>query len=210
MPMTYSDLVATKANTGSIAFLINYALVPSDQILEDAQALIYSLLRHDRMKAAANLSLALGANSVALPSDFLDPIQLLDEWGAGITHTDERSLFRFRPLGTDGLAPQGPPSLWAQLGLTAQFDTRSEKARTLNLIYFQKPAALGPSNQSNWLTERYPHIVRAACKHFAFQHRREDTAADMEFKKLAALIDRANVESDLTLRGAAFPTMELP
>jgi hypothetical protein len=74
--MTYTNLVATKGTAGSIANWVNYqkleAVLPT--ILEEAQALLYSLLRVREMQTTMTFKLGVGSTYYALPTRFQDPI----------------------------------------------------------------------------------------------------------------------------------------
>jgi hypothetical protein len=74
--MTYTNLVATKGTAGSIANWVHYSKVEPvlPTILEEAQALIYQLLRTREMQKVFSFKMAVGNSSVPLPSRWLDPI----------------------------------------------------------------------------------------------------------------------------------------
>lgn len=74
--MTYTNLIATKGTAGSIANWVNYTklepVLPT--ILEEAQTLIYSLLRVREMQATLTFKLAASLTWYDLPTRFRDPI----------------------------------------------------------------------------------------------------------------------------------------
>src|ERR1700756_3786825 len=81
--MSYTSLVGDKNTAGSIARWVNYAKLDADQILQEAQSLIYSMLRVREMRAHFNFAVAVGGDRVALPSGFLDPIGRISFLGTG-------------------------------------------------------------------------------------------------------------------------------
>src|ERR1051326_2916138 len=81
--MTYATLVGDKNTAGSIARWVNYSKLDADQILQEAQSLIYSMLRVREMRAHLNFSMRQGGDRVALPTGFLDPIGQISFLGTG-------------------------------------------------------------------------------------------------------------------------------
>jgi len=74
--MTYTNLVAPKGTAGSIANWVNYAKLEAvlPTILEEAQALIYSMLRVREMQATLTFKLSDRSTWYDLPTRFRDPI----------------------------------------------------------------------------------------------------------------------------------------
>src|SRR5246127_5440048 len=81
--MSYTSLVGDKNAAGSIARWVNYSKLDADQILQEAQSLIYSMLRVREMRAHFNFNIAPGSDRVALPAGFLDPIGKIAFLGTG-------------------------------------------------------------------------------------------------------------------------------
>src|SRR3984893_10670747 len=81
--MTYTSLVGDKNTAGSIARWVNYSKLDADQILQEAQALLYSMLRVREMRAHFNFNMAQGGDRIALPTGFLDPIGRISFLGTG-------------------------------------------------------------------------------------------------------------------------------
>lgn len=76
MAMTYATLTAAKGQSGSLANWVGYSAAKLDvaTILDEAQSLLYSLLRVREMRTVWTFGLAENESSIALPSRFLDPI----------------------------------------------------------------------------------------------------------------------------------------
>src|SRR5260370_10335031 len=72
--MSYTTLVGDKNTAGSIARWVNYSKLDADQILQEAQSLLYSMLRTREMRTHFSFDLAVGSSQVALPAGFLDPL----------------------------------------------------------------------------------------------------------------------------------------
>src|SRR5215467_7928498 len=81
--MSYTSLVGDKNTAGSIARWVNYSKLDADQILQEAQSLVYSLLRIREMRAEFNFAMPLGASVIGLPARFLDPIGRISFLGTG-------------------------------------------------------------------------------------------------------------------------------
>lgn len=205
MAMTYSGLVADKGVNTSIPFRLNWSLLPMADIMDDAQALIYSQLRVREMRATASLVLAQYDSEVALPEGYLDPLAMFDEFNNEIHPFDERNLIRARGY-TAGVLNKGRPMAYAVMDELIKFDCRIDAAATYQIVYYKLPAPLAAStNESNWLTTRYPHILRAVAMSYAYDARKEAGEADSYLQKGIALIQAANEEADLSRRGSDYP-----
>jgi len=200
--MDFTSLTADKNTSGSIRRWVNHADVDSDAVLEDAQALIFQTLRVREMRSEFTpLTLSAGDASKALPASFLDPIALHD-----LTNNLKLKMRNEEWLGDrrayeSGVLTSGTPRNYAIFEERLQFDLAYEAAAMLRLLGFRAPALLSLANPTNFLTARYPHILRAACLARAFSYRNSDERAASELQNLAAFIAKTNIESDLTYRG---------
>lgn len=199
--MNYASLVAGKETSGSIKRWINHSDLDSETILEEAQALIFQTLRIREMRSESDLSLIIGDRSKVLPSGFQDPIALFD-----ITNNTRLRLrteidLQKRRYYESGTLVSGTPMNFAIFGEALQFEYRYDAAATLKLIFFKRPDALSADNVTNWLTDRYPHLLRSACMAQAFAFRNNDERQSAELAKLAAYIAKTNAESDNSYRG---------
>tara|TARA_R110000822_G_scaffold92983_5_gene214271 strand:+ start:1084 stop:1704 length:621 start_codon:yes stop_codon:yes gene_type:complete len=197
---TYTILTGTKATEGSIKFWGNHVSIPADQVLSEAEAFIYSRLRAREMIATAEISVAADASTFPLPTGFIEPIKLLpDGWGEPMPFTHENLLGRIR--NTDGTLETGEPSEWTIANEQGEFDSQLTDALEATMWYYKTPTALSVSNETNFLTTRYPTLVRYACTAFAYDHRKRRTDAS-EMRMLAMNeINEANSEADRGRRG---------
>lgn len=198
---TYTILTGAKSVEGSIKFWANHSSVPADQVLTEAQAFIYSRLRVREMIATATVTAAIGASTFTLPTRFLEPIRLLpDGWGESLPFVHENLHQRFRE--EDGDLYQGDPTEWTIADEVGVFDSQLVTAFSGRMSFYQRPADLASSsNETNFLTTRYPTLVRYACTAFAYDHRKR--RADATEMRLLAMneIEEANRESDRGRRG---------
>jgi len=205
MPMNFTTLVADVGTSGSIKSLINWSRIDSEIILEDAQAWIYSKLRVRQMTAADDVSILADASTASFPTSYLDPIQLSIPGHVGRIRLRDIEWFRSH-LGWDENAelPEGPPSYWCDFNGLIQFNTKMDQAYTAKMAFFKQPTALSSDNPTNWLTSRYPHLVRQVCRMFAAIERKEMDTVQMAELRALQIIEEIKVESDLAMRGAEY------
>jgi hypothetical protein len=293
--MTYASLVGDKNTAGSIARWVNYSKLDVDQILQEAQSLIYSMLRVREMRAHFNFNIAQGGDRVVLPAGFLDPIGKISLLGTGAkaeqrypnfiqrrrVYTETSGSLGVNPFTTTsgstavtvnlashglsqgstfftagaaafngvtiagafdvtaivdannfiiditplGATPnasgagggaavtyvadnliQGTPIYWGVWDETIFFDVAFAQASNCNLQYFKALPILSSTNTTNFLTSRYPHLLRKACTAQAWDFMRNDAEYQKDVAALTALIEQANAEGDLLYRGATFDT----
>jgi hypothetical protein len=97
----------------------------------------------------------------------------------------------------DGRLESGTPTNVAVFDELFQFDCKADEARTLSLVYFKTPTLLSASNSTNFLTRRYPNILRVACQAGAASFMKDAEEFSAREAELLALINAANAESDL-------------
>lgn len=200
----YNTLVGAETLPGSIKYGINYARIDAAGILSEAQAWIYMRVRLAEMKSIADIPIALNDTSVALPTGYLDPIHF------GIPGTMQTIRYadpeRFRTLlgwdgGSPSVLPVQPPSRWAMFDGRIQLNCQSDAAYTGRMTYYKQPSDLTTLAPTNFLTTRYPSLLRRVCLMFAAEARKEwDTVNSNEVKALE-MIDTIKVQDDLSNRG---------
>lgn len=291
MAMTYTSLVAAKGTSGSIANWVSYTKLDIPPILDEAQSLVYSLLRTREMMTEFSFSVPLNGASFALPDRFLDPIgrMYLSSFNVPVRHKDSGFLQQARnyqelsgTLGADpfttvsgsnsvtvalagsgftqdsvfntsgavafngaaingtfpitavasdgnsftidisilGTTPSasgagggsavayicdqlvaGIPNWWAILDERIKFDVAFAQAALGKLQYYQSLPLLSSSNQTNFLTNRYPQLIRVATNTAAADFMKDDSEYNKGMSRLQAIVQRINVENDGQLRG---------
>lgn len=98
------------------------------------------------------------------------------------------------------------PSVWSIFDEAIQFDSAFDTATQARLLYFRAPPLLSATNPTNFLTNRYPRLIREATNAAAASFMKDDNEEQKAMSKLGALIDATNAESDLMYRGAEFTT----
>ena len=69
------------------------------------------------------------------------------------------------------------------------------------LLYYQSLPLLSSTNQSNFLTNRYPQLMRTACVAAAADFMKDDGEYQKQTAKLTALVQGINAENDGSMRG---------
>lgn len=205
MAMSFSVLTGSKTTAGSIKSSVNYSKIESEVVLEEAQSLLYSTLRVREMKTLWQPAVIVGDYYKALPTGFLDPIgKLRDNFFYTYTQRTEDRLLASRLYDEDGNIQSGQPAFWAIFDERVNFDIKFDTAKTLSMLYFKSPTVLSGSNETNFVTVRYPHLLRQACIVRAHAFMKSWTAYNAELALLGPMIERANVEADLTYVGADY------
>jgi hypothetical protein len=200
--MDYATLIADADVEGSIKYWINYKRIDSAGILDEAQSWIFSKIRIREMHREGDLAIAQGVSEVTAPAGFLDPIQLaipgyINDMPLLDTHRFRESL----ALDTAGVLQASMPTAYSILGQKLQFNSRADMAYTGRFVYYGSPDRLSPSNTTNFLTDRYPTLLRRACLMFAAEARKEYDAMDRAEIKAMAQVEEVKKEGDLHMRG---------
>lgn len=203
---TYDILTGTVSTSGSIRQWAQHAVIPVEQILEEAQQWIYQRLRHQNMMAVETVAIAADAYTLTPPSDFLDPIEL-KLWGddTALDYVHENMLGRY--IDQDGEIQDGRPQRFSYFADLIQFDCANDGREgdangTLfaELLYYQMPPLLSSSVQTNWLTDRFGGLLRQTCTAKAYEHRKRPEASG-EYILAEKAINEANIASDFMRRG---------
>lgn len=96
---------------------------------------------------------------------------------------------------------QGTPCGWAIWDEAINFDQAISQDVTASLNYFRSLPLLSSSNTSNFLTNRYPQVLRTACQTAAADFMKDDTEYQKGGARLMTLIQAINVENDGVYRG---------
>ncbi|MFT3987180.1 hypothetical protein [Aestuariivirga sp.] len=199
MAMSFTTLMGDKSTEGSIKYYVRHSEVPSASILESAQGYIYSKLRTREMKKLlAGVTIASGDTAIALPADFQDPISLwLDrDYKQALSILDEEHFEERVDRDSSGNLYQGTPCQCTMDATTIYLDVAADQTYYYRMWYYATPAALSVSNETNWLTARYPQLLEAICKAYAYRHREDDASADKWLQIGVATIEDANAQYD--------------
>lgn len=98
-----------------------------------------------------------------------------------------------------GARVTGRPSHYAADGTLITFNVLPDKAYPYQHVYYAAPNALGTATTTNFLTTKYPTMLRAACMMLATQFTKADDQQAWEVRTLAE-IGQANREDDKRYR----------
>ena len=207
--MDYNTLVAAKSVAGSIASWVNYAKLDSVTVLAEAQAEIYDRLRVREMRTLdTSIVTAAGVAAYALPANFLDPVRpLTDDQGNSYVYKPMGELIRRRNYDSSGAIITGTPGFCSVFDEKLQFDCAFATAGwRLQLMCFKSQPPLSSGNTTNFLTTRYPHVLRRACQTRAADFMDDEAAFARHEQKLESIIQAAMANNDLVDHGIELDT----
>lgn len=210
--MDYHQLCGDKSTPGSVASYLNNSTIQNDvpEIIAESESWIYRRLRHWRMLTPPTYgTLTPGADSVAVPADLLDPYlfflagqfqQILPQ------RTPQEVIGAYAWNSTDGVTYtriNAQPTMYYFDQGSLRFDAPPDQAYQYGLIYFQQPAPLATSN-TNFLTQYYPRLLRAAIMAGATEWTKESGTGNIDrtywLQVAEDEIEKAQQESDRAKR----------
>ena len=203
MAVTYTVLTAAKTTSGSLANWVNRSDLATENIVLEAEAWIYERLRVREMIADEAVTFSSAASSKALSTlaaTFLDPIQFVPyTWGSPLEYVSE-TMFRPSRNTSGTLDSAAEPSVWTIIGATAHLDVLLSANFSGRMMYYARPAALS-STETNFLTVRYPTLLRYALMGKAYDHMK-DTQRSLEYlQKAEVAIAEAARTNEMYRRG---------
>lgn len=208
MAMSYTTLTGAKTSEGSLKYWINYSKLDVGAALEDAQALIFQTLRVREMQAAATVSISSGSETAALPDRYLASLSMRDVTNnANLEHKEWTELENYRDFSSGDIST-GKPCYFSVFNELFQFDTKADTAITARLMFYQSPELLSVSNPTNFLTTRYPHLLRAACLAAGYDQMRNTEAYTIAMQRMAAFIASINTQAEIDDHRGQFLRLE--
>ena len=204
--MTYTTLIGDKATEGSVRNWVNDALIPASQVIHEAEQFIYQRLRVREMIIEQTGTYGSSDSGVlTLDTAYRSPI-LLQFTGVNRVFPKHKLLdFVSTQFGYDsaGVRITGTPQYWATNATQIVFEVFADKTFNFQLLYHGSLAALAStSNETNFLTDRYPRLFRTILMGIAYEWQEDDKRAVQYLTKGEALIFETEVEKDLELTGA--------
>ena len=98
------------------------------------------------------------------------------------------------------------PSRWSVWDEMMQFDAAFEIQTAFKLLYYRSPPALSNTNTTNFITARYPKLMRVATNCAAAEFMKDVEEYNKSLQALQALVQSINAENDLSYRGMEFGT----
>lgn len=205
--MTFTTLVGLKTVSGSIKSWMNYGKVDAEGVLLEAETMIYQRLRVREMRSSDTLTVGVGKASVDLPDGFLDPLKLRDITNdCRITLKSEDEIEDIRTW-TDAVLDSGDPAYYAIYDEQIQFDCKTTTAWRARALFYKQPDPLSTSNETAWITTRYPHILRMACLATGARFANDDEVYAREQRLLEGKIEELNIQDEFSRRGQSTEVM---
>ncbi len=210
MPLSYDTLVADKSTRGSIKSWVNASSFDPAAVLGEVETHIYSQLRVREMIAVTTPSaMVIGTPTLALP----------DRWRGSlhfqITGTDQAEIELREPKdvetafsydSSNNRVNTKPLAYYVDATLI-QFDSPPDKTYATRMVHYQALAPLDGGNPTNFLTSRYPRLLRCACMWLANEWMKDDAEKNYWATITQGLIDEANQEADLDRMGVIADTV---
>lgn len=201
---TWTILTGSQTTAGSIKNLTNVGDCDPGTILEEAQNYIYRKLRVRQMLAETTgvftVSTTTGVgDAVDVPDDYL-AVESIQITGVNAAPLERKTISHVRGLWSydaSGARTLSKPRYFYADGASLRFDCCAIQAYPWNMLYYQQPAALGASNDYNFLSTRGVRALVSACRGFVGEFRKDETERDYWLKIALAAVDDLNTESDL-------------
>lgn len=208
MVVNYLDLIADRDTEGSIKYWVNHNLIPSAQIVAEAEQWIYQRLRVRQMLTTDTGTYGNSDNgTVALPSDyraqnllhFTGVNRLFPTFVPDIGEIHSKFVY-----DGDGNRTTGSPAFWGTDATDMVFDIFASTDITYNytLLYYRNMPALSSTNLTNFLTDRYPALLRKTCMYKAYEFQEDDRRAVVYEAKAEKEIFETEKEKDLEYMGS--------
>ena len=213
--MDFTTLTGTKGTSGSLADWANDSRLttgaaPSDAaaIVQEAESAIYRRLRHWRMLSGPTTgTMTVGNDFITTPSDFLEPFKMFVT-GVNQLYMEQKTpddVYLCWAYDQNGVRVQQQPLIYSFNDVNIFFDSVADFAYPYVLVYYQQPAALSGSNNTNWLTNYYPRLLRCACMTAMNEWLKESGQGTFDrtywAQQTAAELANAQAESDRARRG---------
>ena len=210
--MDYAQLVAAKTTANSIKAWLNWDLAPSTDILAEAETYIYDKLRIREMKLIATGTINDGDLTLAMPTYFLAPISFrrIGASAGRITIFDSDQMESRNVIDQDGNFVEAVPTECQIIGdpPVVYFNVESDDDYDYRLVYWGRKAPLSGSNTTNFLTNRYPKMLRTACLMSGYEFYKQPDQEKKYEGRLEKLIFEANSMYDLGEQANRFETYQ--
>lgn len=203
--MTWTILTGGRSTEGSIKNWVNNSLVPSSAILAEAEAEIYNRLRVREMLTLKEGTLGSGSYRIALPTGYraMYSFRFTGTKKATLTKIPLYELEENFEYDADSNRATGKPETYAADGSYIWFDKKANEAYPYTYRYYQAlPNLAEATNEGNFLTDKFPTLLRCACMYKAFQWLR-NTREEMKYlREMEREIEQVNEMDDFEQLGS--------
>lgn len=202
--MDYTTLVADRDTDGSLKSWINATDIPSTTILEEAQAHIYQNLRVREMLTNGSGTISQGDEAIPL-SSFTNYRQghrlqiigtTVDVAKSKLVRWPLDQVLDARSWDADGNRVQARPQWWATDASNIVLDSAADQDYPYEFWYYQALQSLSGSNLTNFLTDKYPAMLRYACLMKANEWKKDHRERVYYGQLVMGEITSAHVDSD--------------
>lgn len=95
----------------------------------------------------------------------------------------------------------GTPYYFGIYNEQIKFDQAFFQATGCRLAFYQSPPLLSSTNPTNFITTRYPNLMRVACMAAAADFMKDSEEYQKQFGRLQTMIEKISVENDMSMRG---------
>jgi len=213
--LSYTILVGSTSTDGSLAAWLNHSSVQTvaDTIIAEAESAIYRDLRHWRMLTSTTGTMTANPTDVASPIDYIPlPADYLEDKVLYVTGVNYQKMTRktieeiiaMYDYDGNGYRVVQQPYYYFNDQTNLKFDNPPDLAYPYLLYYYQQPAALSPSNPTNFLTQFYPRLLRATCCMMASEYMKDVGQGNYDRNYWAEMAQvelmKAQTESDRSVR----------
>jgi hypothetical protein len=199
--MSYTTLTADKTTDGSIKQWINNGNIPASVVLSEAETFVTKRLRVRRMLTLYTGTIATSATSIDLDANLprYEEILSFRRAGdyAGRMHQLDHQHFEERLVtNASGNLESDTPTIFCVDGSLLRLNTAADRDYPVRIWYYARPVPLSGSNDTNFLTDEFPSLIRHACLYRAFDYMKDKAQRDHHLQMAMGEITDANVQWD--------------
>ena len=200
--MDFATITGTTA--GSIVSWLNHPALSTvgTQIVQEAESWIYPRLRHWQMLTSTSGTMTASATTISVPSDFLEDkrFKFTGTAAGSVTRKTIQEVVDAMQYDGNGNRVAQKPRIMFNDKDNLQFDSPSDQAYPFTLWYYARPAALSTSNNTNFITNNYPRLMRTTSCFMAAEYMKDSGQGnyDRSYWEAEAQkeLDAAQAESD--------------
>jgi len=200
--MSYTTLTGLKTVEGSIKNWANNTTIPASVVLAEAEQLMFTKLRCREQQVLYTGTVASGVSALTLATvapRFLEAISFRRAGdAAGKIYIRDKQYFEERlATDTDGTLFTGVPTECTIDATQIRFNIETDDTYYLRLWYYERPEPLSGSNETNFITDNHPRLLRHACLASAYDFLKDTGNRDFHEQMMERLIFEANAQTDI-------------
>lgn len=215
MAMNWTSLTGATSVPGSISRWVNKSTLTSgpdgdaDLILQEALGSIFGKLRHWQMLTPPTSgTMVVGADQIAVPADLVESDFFMltgAQYQSVLIQKTPNEVYARWGYDSTGARVRQTPLIYSFNQAYFQLDSPPDLAYTYMYTYYQIPGVLSEDNQTNFLTAKYPRLIRTAVMMAAAEWTKENNQGQYDRTywegQLAAELALCQQQSDRARRG---------